>query len=409
MNILHNIHLNTKEIDILPNLFLNDTYRKLIKNGRTYASFTIEELDRIFNEIKTISEPILDPMSGYGGLMTYCSQRGISTYNLEINLPAYFWQILINPQNFDIFNKIIEELLVSIRKLPKTNFKPTASNDWFSKEGISTSIILHEHIFKNYVLKYSNNMELSIALILPFIKRFSTSISGDLTFLKKGGITVFNKWDQDFHNYLAILKKYKFSTNPQKTIHNIQHGDIRSFHFNRKFNLVITSPPYPNYRDYYKMFAPENYFLTKIGYRTNQESVIGTNVVKNRKTGQIICPSVKKFISKLDSYEGSKKAESDIKSYYLPYFKNYFFDLETTCHNIIRHLEPKSTCYLVVVDNATRNLVVPVSQVIQEYFKVYGFTSIILFVDEVFHFGTKNPHARGSKAKHKKYILKLWR
>ena len=49
----------------LTSFFLNNTYLKLINNKRTYASFTDEELQIIFNDInlKEVNS-IIDPMSG---------------------------------------------------------------------------------------------------------------------------------------------------------------------------------------------------------------------------------------------------------------------------------------------------------------------------------------------------------
>lgn len=397
-------------IDI-SNIFLNDAYRKLILNGRTYASFTTEELDLIFNDLNNIENTVLDPMSGYGGLMQYCNKKNISTFNLELNLPAYYWQVLTNPDNKNSFDTAIKNLKgLNKNKYPTIRSKAKASDNWFTVEGLNLSKRLFNLINETFENAGIMNKDYSIALILPFIKRLSTCISGDVTHIKKGGITVFEGWQYDFELYLNALIENRLDKIPQNDSRHISRiGNVRDYKFKTKFNLVITSPPYPNYRDYYKMFAPENYFLENININTNPQLIIGSNVVKNKNKGEISSEVAKTFLKELASYNGNKKAKSDIKSYYIPYFHNYFADLESTCFNIYSHLESEATCYFSVVNNATRNLVVPVAQVIEELFVKKGFKSEYLLSEEVFHVGTKNPNARGLKAKHNKYIVKLCR
>lgn len=397
-------------IDI-SNIFLNDTYRKLIDNGRTYASFTTDELKIIFNERSTFNDKILDPMSGYGGLMNHCNPLSISTINLELNLPAYYWQILVNPCNKSIYEELIHILLESKKnKYPKIRIKAKASDNWFTNEGLDLTKKLLTFVQNNLAIIGCNNFEISIALLLPFVKRLSTCITGDITHLKKGGITVFENWEYDFLTYLKALQENRLNhINQNESTHKTYLGDIRNFAFPEKYSLVVTSPPYPNYRDYYKMFAPENFFLENLGIKTMPTAIIGSNVIKGRFKGAISSEIALKFLKELEDYKGSKKASNDIKVYYLPYFHNYFSDIESSCNNIILHLNRSAVCYFSIVNNATRNFTIPVAQVIEEIFKKRGFQSEYVSNKEVFHVGTKNPNSRGLKAKHNKFLIKLWR
>ena len=392
-------------------IFLNDTYRKLINHGRTYASFTTDELELIFKDINKNDKYILDPMSGYGGLMSYSNNLNFSTFNLELNLPAFYWQKLINPSTIQIYEHVIDELLSQKSKIfPKIKIKALASDDWFTKEGLELSQKLLSNIQDSLSKIGITDNDISISLILPFIKRFSTCITGDITHLKKGGITVFEGWEKDFEFYLKALLENRFKKIKQtKSNHSLYLGDARDFKFPQNFSTVITSPPYPNYRDYYKMFAPENHFLEKINIQTSQTSIIGSNVVKGKIKGTLTSKIALNFLNELENFKGNRKTTNDIKAYYLPYFYNYFSDLELTCKNIVLHLNKEAECYFSVVNNATRNLIIPVAQVIEEIFKNEGFKTEYIYNKEVFHVGTKNPNARGLKAKHNKYLIKACR
>jgi len=104
-----------------------------------------------------------------------------------------------------------------------------------------------------------------------------------------------------------------------------------------------------------------------------------------------------------------EKASYDNKVYYIPYFSRYFFDLEQAYVNIIPSLRKNFEGYINVVNNTTRDQIVPLAQFIIEFWKRNGFNTEIFSQKESFHVGTKNPRARGFKAKHMEYIIKISR
>lgn len=391
---------------------LNESYRKLITHSRTYASFTNKELDFIFSQLKE-KKDIFDPMSGYGGLMQYAAQKGFSTYNVEINPPAYLWQVLTSPQHVDVFINAVEQILKTKSKWPTIKLRAQVSDDWFTDEAVS-----HLKKLFNYIAKIipGHNTEFSLALLLPFVARFSNCVMGDVTHIKKGGICVYKDWENDFQAYLTSLIENQLSVIKKKSIekkHEIDFGDCCEISLpKKKFDIMVSSPPYPNYRDYGKMFLPENIFLTKYIKFIKQpikNRIIGSNIVKHKIAGIISSNSVKEFLHHLENFKSNKKAENAIKVYYLPYFANYFAEMENAIENISSFMSQNSEGYIVVVNNTTRHLIVPVKEAIIENWKNKGFNCEILDANEQFHFGTKNPHAKGLKAKHCKYIIKIWK
>ncbi len=95
--------------------------------------------------------------------------------------------------------------------------------------------------------------------------------------------------------------------------------------------------------------------------------------------------------------------------YYLPFFINYFTDVEDAFANISTSLQSRFEGYLIVVNNTHRNILVPVSEMSLEIWHGLGFNACIVESNESFHIGTKNPQARGLRAQHTRYVIKIWR
>lgn len=320
-------------------IFLNDMYRKLIINGRTYAAFDEKQVMPLVDMLAN-REEIFDPMSGYGSLMTFCAKKSIKSYSIEINVPTYLWQILVNPSNVDIYISAITRILNLESEWPKIDKRADTSDEWFTDEAkqiILKLLMINKTVFNDLGIDESQIHLMSISLLLPFVSRISTCTPGDVTYIKEGGICVYRNLHQDYRNYLELLlnERLKLIKSFSKSLcHKTFLADARNVKLpERCFSAMITSPPYPNYRDYAKMFAPENYILKwldsirEIKIDIPKGYVIGTNVVKGRNLELPKCAEALKFLKKLEEYQGTKKAVYDNKVYYLPYFRNYFYDI----------------------------------------------------------------------------------
>lgn len=401
---------------------IRDIYRALLNSGRTYAAFDEEKVYPLVEKLSSKNE-ILDPMSGYGRLMSYCSRLGVRTYGLEFNRPQYYWQLLNHPAHADILLKCVGKIESNHKFWPKCNLRATVSDDWFSCEAkkIIESLfdIFLSILNKEFACKKGSAENLALALILPFAGRLSCAVPADIaTHVKKGGMCVFKDWEQDLFDYLGILRKnltYIKDTAIFKE-HIIKLGDCRNAKLpTNRFSAMITSPPYPNHRDFTTMFAPENACLAWLANKklsfgcSYNEPIIGSNFVSGRNKPVVTCKVAQKFLGGIEQYKGSKGAQYDNKVYYLPYFEQYFSDLEKAYKNIMPALKKNFEGYIIVVNNTARNLVIPVAESIVEIWQEAGFSAEIYSAEETFHVGTKNPRARGLKAKHTEYTIKVWR
>ena len=163
------------------------------------------------------------------------------------------------------------------------------------------------------------------------------------------------------------------------------------------------------------MFKPEHAFLRWLGFedgfelRQEEHHIIGSNFVSGRPKRAITTKVVSDFIQKIGSLEMSKSSSYDEKVYYIPYFENYFADLEEAYVNVSKSLTLDFEGFVIVVNNTHRNMLVPVSDAVVEIWRNLGFNAEVFEALESFHIGVKNPRARGLRARHTEYVIRVWR
>jgi len=402
-------------LDKLQNI--SHIYKGLILRNRAFASFKEkDELETIYSDLKQYisnEDTILDPMSGYGGSMSFFGKKGYSTTNIEINPPEYYWQLLINTKNTKRLKSVIEQLQKDKSKLPK--FRETFSliDNLFSDEAIHNIKILYQMI-----VDYSDNHDLSIALLLPFVSRFANyqKSKTNITHFKQGGLCTYWDWEKDFQDYLSVVCNRLDEDFPKYK--QIEHtnilSDIMKVDIKDKFSYFITSPPYPNYRDYSKLFKIENWALDNIILEkpTDFSMMIGSNNVSGKKYGEIYSEKANQFLKELkEKSEKLKvpKSRSDIRTYYLPYFAQYFYNIQEAYTKLDSMLKKQAIGYIVVNDNITRDIIVPVGSFICDVFNKLGYEASDLNTSQISHYGNIGKSAKRMNSKHTRHIIKIWK
>jgi hypothetical protein len=398
---------------------ISHVYRGLLERSRAFASFKKEELDIIYRDLlqcRSENDTILDPMSGYGGGMSYFGGKGYRTTNIEINPPSYFWQILINPQNTQAIIGIKKKLQNEKTILPTIKDTFSLTDELFSEVAINHIKELFDLVLK----KSSKNTSISTALLLPFVSRFANYVKSptNITHFKQGGLCSYLGWEQDFYSYLEALSNritQDYDTYRQKEHTNIL-ADIFKTDLHEKYNFFVTSPPYPNYRDYSKLFKIENYVLDNIilNNKTDFGMMIGSNNVSGKTFGTIHSEKANKFLSELlikaDKIKAkNKKSCSDIKTYYHPYFAQYFYNIQEAYIKLDSMLTDDAIGYIVVNDNITRDIIVPVGVSICDIFNNMGYDTIDLDTAQISHYGNIGRAATRMNSKHTRHIIKVWK
>jgi hypothetical protein len=229
---------------------------------------------------------------------------------------------------------------------------------------------------------------------------------------------VYHGWEDDFSAYLCALhRRLEIIAGKVKSRdHTIIYADARTATLPKgRFAGILTSPPYPNHRDFATMFRPERAFLDWLDEergtspRQASDHIIGSNFVAGRPERHVRTKAARGFLEEVGNLKRAKQAEYDDNTYYLPFFANYFADLEDVFANISASVQSRFEGYLIVVNNTHRNILVPVSETSLEIWRTLGFDATIVESSESFHIGTKNPLARGLRARHTRYVVKIWR
>ncbi|MEN6521156.1 MAG: hypothetical protein ABFD46_08410 [Armatimonadota bacterium] len=399
---------------------IREVYRTLINNGRSYAAFTdVERL--LVTSLKDKGE-ILDPMSGYGLLARFCSENGVSSYCVEFNVPQYYWQFIQLPNLTEFFLGSLELMLKWRSEWPRASTRASVCDNWFHEESNRLLTQLFQLSRKAVAATFPPFIDIdhaALAQMIPFVGRLSSSVPGNIsTFTKPGGLCVYTGWQDDFNNYLLALSSRLDENRRCHSVskHELHLGDARTFSFPAKrFQAMVTSPPYPNRMDFSSMFKPEYAFLMWliqqgiIHLDLAPERIIGSAFVSQKIHRKPTSSAVVGFLERVAGLKLSSGAAYDDKVYYVPYFSNYFADLEAAYSNISSSLADEFEGYIVVVNNTHRGVVVPVAQAIVEIWQNLGFEAEVFDSNETFHIGTKNPRSRGIRARHTEYVIRVAR
>jgi hypothetical protein len=399
---------------------LREVYRSLLNTGRTYAGFRDEDREIVGHLAQR--GPILDPMSGYGGLASFCSQMGADSFGVEYNPPQFFWQVLVQPDRIDLNLGAIEEIIKVRRKWPKPRRRAIISDEFVPDELRKTLISLFEVIassFSKSLIADERVAEAALSLLLPFAGRLCCTSPADIsTHTKEGGTCVLVGWQDDFATYLAALR-YRLKQNKENARGGRQHvisGDARNVNLgSTRFRAMFTSPPYPNHRDFSSILLPENKVIDALSEAHglpilfDREAIIGSNFVKGAPATEFDSIVVSKFINQISAVRRNKRAGYDDDVYYIPYFRKYFSALGGAYHNIARYLDSSLDGYIAVVNNTHRGVVIPVAETVREIWEGLGFHSEIHRSLEMFHLGARNPRAKGIRARHTEYLVRIWR
>jgi hypothetical protein len=399
---------------------LRPVYVSLLNTGRSYAAFDEEQVHPLVKNLSSRGE-ILDPMSGYGCLTAFCSKEGIPSYCLEYSVPLYLWQRLVHPPTSRLLDDAVRELMTMEDEWPQASTKAVVSDSWLPPESerlILRLLTLCRQAVATLPLPQVDVDYLSLALLLPFAGRLMAWIPGEATRIKEGGICVYQDWQSDFRRYLLALRSRLecIMSETKPCVHTVELGDCRSYSFDvSRFAAMITSPPYPNHQSFIDMFSPERYLLHWLRVKdlsvppVSEKPAIGSVGVRGRQPATVRSSSALCFLRKLREWKGSRRAMYDNRIYYCRYFEAYFADLEHAFENISRSLRRDFKGYIIVVNNTSRDQIVPLSDFVVETWRRLGFYAEAEKLREKFHVGTKNPRARGLKAKHAEYLITVAR
>lgn len=165
----------------------------------------------------------------------------------------------------------------------------------------------------------------------------------------------------------AIYEISKFQSRKRKTFELIR-GDARTaIPARRKFDLVVTSPPYPNSFDYTDVYNVElwvcGYLKSYADNRKLRMRTLRSHVQIHR---QFDVPSGKSK-TLADVMEQLKAARSKLWNAKIPeMIESYFADMEAVLSGVQRCLTANGRAYVVVGDSRYEGIRIPVAEILSE-------------------------------------------
>jgi DNA modification methylase len=250
----------------------------------SYSKQLVEELIQEFKLPK--GSWVLDPFSGGGTTLLACKELGINTQGFDI-LP--FSVFLSNVKTRTYKPEELRKQLASFAAAPKTRAKKGES-----LPDINIVNLAFNTGVKNELLTIRRQIELiRNSIIKDFYMLGLLSILESVSNASKAGgfLRITNKkiaakdvrpaFLDRVTRMITDVEIFNQRHKPQAVKSSTALGDARNFPISRKFDAIITSPPYPNRHDYTRIYALElilnfvqdNDELKKIRYDTLRSHV----------------------------------------------------------------------------------------------------------------------------------------
>ncbi|MFA6147001.1 MAG: hypothetical protein WC899_02200 [bacterium] len=388
-----------------------------------YGRFRKDILIHFVLNVLNGTRSVFDPMAGSAPLLPVAQASGVATV-LSDMLPVHYYvnkaktiNVWREAATFERKRKmsISDVILECLSEVGDTRL--LVSDDWFPRE-----------IFDGLRLAWKKTDD--YPGLMPFLLKglLLLSLRGMASFWttqrncywhRPGGLTsavpLQGFIGDPVDKFRQLWKYYDSNVSPEFTPPRSEFFicDAAEFRVRKRFQTIITSPPYPNRFDYSRMFGPELSFLSQVpGEHQDWMNLrpIGTNSVRGfvptLTDTQYIAShsrSAAKFLAHVA--KRGKKRESD---YYYKYFMLYYLKLFRTIENMVHLLSINGTIYIVVQENMHRDELNPLGKCCTECLSSLGLKTDADLKWLVGHQGRRNINSVYIK-QHREFIVRATR
>ncbi len=391
---------------------------------KEYASFRTDVIDYFVNDVLPKAEDLLDPMAGTASLLPYADRLGISAYfNDLIPVHSYINAAKQSRVYFALirkFGKQPEKVSKELQNILKGLRGDTLviSDSW-----IDEAVLDRLEEAWNKIKKRRGSLRVFFLATVLLSVRYFASVTNSMknkTWYRAGGMSsekslaeISDMVVKRFFNYYNMF--YSDEKEVKGGAMSFSTGDCYRTFGENKFNLIVTSPSFPNRYDYVVMYAPEIYFLSRVeGCDTVEEfrgRALGTNRVVdyelNERDDDFLrshAPSTFSFICDVRA-----KQRHGENNYYPRYFQKYYINLFQCIDAWINKLRSDGSMYLVLQNNIHRGELNELDRFTQEFCANWGCKVEVVFRELRTHQGRRNisgEHPLVVK-KHNETILKI--
>ena len=373
----------------------------------SYSKKLVDDLIKEFG-LKE-GEWVMDPFCGGGTTLLACKEAGINSKGFDI-LPFSVFLSSVKTRNY------IPEKLLAEKKIFNQNKKitlciPALTDIPIAKKAFSVNV-------RNELVQIKQQIEeINDATVRDFYNLAMLSILGAVSNTTKSG------------GFLRIVKqrvktgrvKEVFINRIESMISDVQKfneamewkdidvsaslGDAREINTERKFDSIITSPPYPNRHDYTRIYSLEMLFdfvknnddLKKIRYETLRSHV---EAKEKYKSAEYIKPAVlNKLIEKVRKNGTNNPRIIDM-------LEGYFEDMYLAIREMSKNVKNKGKIALVVSNVRFAGVNIPVDEILSEAGEQAGLRSKAIWV--IRYRGNSSQQMKEYKRKPSRESIVLW-
>ncbi len=376
------------------------TYKHNIDNGRhgwlrLTPAYSVKVVQDILANHHT-TEEVLDPFSGTATTPLCASYKGHSATSIDIN-PFLVW--LGNTKSDQYSYDIIHEFqnigldIIDRIKLGQSELSdaPPIFNieRWWDKDNL---IFLRKLKFS--ITEISKNIDIKIYNLLKIVFcrtmiQLSNAAFNHQSMSFKDENQKMMNFEEDYQatNFLDNLNIISSSAsyNPQ-LLPKIQIGDARKVYeyTNNKFDLVITSPPYPNRMSYIRELRPYMYWLDYL-YEAREagdldwQTIGGTWGIATSRLSewepQPTTPYPDYFYKILEQIRSSDNKNGILLSSYIA---KYFEDIWLHLQGVASVVVSGGTAHYIVGNSTFYNVLLPVENLYSDLMTKAGFDKITI-------------------------------
>ena len=371
------------------------TFRHNLKNGRhgwlrLTPAYSIKVVHKILEEYSSVGY-VLDPFSGTGTTGLVCRERGLECDLLDIN-PFLVWLARVKTQNYTA-TQLLEVQAAAKRILDEARrnsddglWLPPIQNieRWWS-EGRR---LLLARIYQALHHLFPDSVPAKDLLLVAFCRvviQWSNAAFNHQSMSFKGDSQQL-QFDENFDDFLLA----HFARSVEEVIESASHalkGQVRvavadSRHVqklsDRRYDCVITSPPYPNRMSYIRELRPYMYWLGYLSEARDAgeldwQAIGGTWGIATSRVGKWKPSEIRIDYPGFELMIHSIAKESQVLANYV---HKYFVDIAMHIESVYPQLTEGGAVFYVVGNSKFYETLVPVEAIYASLLQQHGFTSV---------------------------------
>ena len=352
---------------------------------------------------------VMDPFCGGGTTLLACKEAGINSKGFDI-LPFSVFLSNVKTRKYNPAKLLAEKKKFKLSKKISMNI-PSLTNIPIAKKAFSVNVRNELIQIKQRIEEIRNSTvrdfyNLGMLSILESVS--NTSKSGGFLRIVRQRVRR-GKAEEVFINriesMISDVQKFNEAMKWKGIDVSASLGDAREVITDRKYDAIITSPPYPNRHDYTRIYSLEMLFdfvdnnddFKKIRYETLRSHVEARKKFESTEYDKPII--LNKLIKKI-------KKNGTNNPMVINMLKGYFEDMYLAIREMAKSLKDKGKIALVVSNVRFAGVNIPVDEILSEAGEQAGLRSKAIWV--IRYRGNSSQQMKEYKRKPSRESIVLW-